>query len=710
MSPQAPQENSPLGAYLDTPIKLFILDHTLLVHTVAALGNLGFRQLLPVKVSTNFFQAMKQLYAEITRFEGLVLVNHPPKRVQDHRGVAYQDPAFAEFYRGVASLNKSSQRSASDLLSKCIPTFVSAQDHDIRLRIIADLFPFGIVGVFMLSVLPLGLTKEEQIAEREQELYQYLVEYFQTRDRRLAELKEYKSAEELRRRRQEAERLMAEVEKLKQAGEYDKAIALCRQVTEVLPTDPEAYLEGGRLLVKRRKYPPAMQMFRDAEKVAQDLPTPNQEIGNLRLAQVKDYVANCQRTGMAVDEEKVNAWLAEAVDSFQTAVEKADQIRALDPEQQKQRRTEAHAAIAENILTQDLAEVLGSDNPYVRRLGHLAAEVLQEKVKGEGGLSPRYLVHFGLMAFYDGDLERAEKYLLRAAQHEESFQDACTKLNFIGTQLRRQERFDQAIRIYRRLLELSPPFLGVVLFNLAVALRTKAVVRLGEGTPEAAKLELEALATAVEALYRDPRLPEDENFYQNTVMLPTLKKAQALFAAAARAQASAVQPETDPDDPVAAACRQASRKVEALLKAGKEREALRMLYSLTGSLKQFFLEFDKHASDEVKRFAERLQPLLLKHRDPKMRTFGKVLSILVAKAKQAQARRAASVHPAFRRVLGFLEQGHQAKAAREMARVLATAPSLIKDQAHASDPNLVALCREIRDKLAEVELDKFKRA
>ena len=41
-------------------------------------------------------------------------------------------------------------------------------------------------------------------------------------------------------------------------------IYVAEKAGQLLPTDANAYLEGGRLLVKKKKYTPAMQMFRDA--------------------------------------------------------------------------------------------------------------------------------------------------------------------------------------------------------------------------------------------------------------------------------------------------------------------------------------------------------------------------------------------------------------------------------------------------------------
>ena len=312
-----------------------------------------------VAVKRNYFHAMRQLFSEITRFDGTVLVNHPPQKLKDSSGISYEDFSFADFYRGVASFDKSTRRQTSDLLGKCVPVFVSPQDSDIRQRTLEDLFTFGIMGAFMLQVQDLHASQEEQIQERAQELGGYLLEKFSQRDHKVAELKEYKSAEDLRQRRVESEKLMAEVEKLKQAKEFDKAIALCRRAAEVLPTDPGAYLEGGRLLVKKKKYPPAMQMFRDAEKVAEDLPAPNQEIGAMRVAQAKDYIQRKQHNGEPVDQEVVNKFLGEAVENFQTALGKAEQITAVRQEESRARRKDALAAIVENIMTLDLADTVG---------------------------------------------------------------------------------------------------------------------------------------------------------------------------------------------------------------------------------------------------------------------------------------------------------------------------------------------------------------
>ena len=241
---------------------------------------------------------------------------------------------------------------------------------------------------------------------------------------------------------------------------------------------------------------------------------------------------------------------------------------------------------------------------------------------------------------------------------------------------------------------------------MALTAKALAQAQAGESGALVRQNELRGLATCVEALYVDPHLPQDPNFYENRVVYASLRKAKAIFDAAAKDAAPV------PDDPTAQACRQATQELEALLKAGKQREALHLLYKLTGTLKAYFLEFHRHASPEVQGFAGRLHPMLLKHAQPKMRTFGKVLGILIARGKQApQAAPAAAgpLHPAFRRTMAALEQGQQATAARELALALAARPELVKQKAHAREQTVLNLCREIKGKLDNVDLERFKR-
>lgn len=694
MLPPTPETLKP---YLDQPVRLFMADRALLQQVEEVLGVLRFTRVSKATVHPRYFQAMQQLYNEVQKHEGLVLVNHPLKAAKAAGGLTYPDLALTDFYGGVAALAGNAGRDPLEILSRCVPIFVYAQDSDIRLRAVQDLYHFGVMGVFMLRVQPLDSHYEQRLAERAQELTDYLLEFYQHRDHKLAELKEYKSAEDLRLRRVRAEELMAQVETLKQAGSFDKAIELCREAIKILPTEPEAYLEGGRLLVKKRRYPPALQMFRDAEGVSKASPAPNQEIAQVRVMQVRELVKLAAEGGQTLDASLVEGYLQEAAENFAAAVAKAETLVTVDPTQRADARKAAVASVAEVILEQDLAATLGAEHPAVLRMLGLARSTLEDKVRGGGELDPKYLIQFGLLAYQKGDLAGAMAQWLKAAAVPEVKEQACLKLNHLGTQLRRLGRFRQAVEIYRRLLTLNPSFRGVVLFNLAVALASQALASPVNQPQLRGELEASAAATAVQALYVDPYLPGDPNFYANRVVEPLLKKAAGLMTMAALATPGAA-------DPTTLACREASRRLEQMLGQGQEREALGHLLELTSGLKPFFLQFDRHASQPVAAFARRLHPVLAKHPQPRMQAFGKVLGVLIARSGSNGNNVASHLAAA----LEALETGQQAEAAKNLTAALFAHPELARDPAAWRDENLGNLAREINAKLKQVDLTHFQ--
>ena len=693
-------QGGPLGPYLGTPIALFILDPSLNKQLNAVLPRMGFSQVQSVTVKNNYFQAVKQLFSLLIKFEGLVLCNHPPRKLKDSTGRQYDDPSFEDFYGGVKAELSRTRRDPLELLGRCAPVLTSAQDHDIRGRIIEALFPFGIAGAFLLKVQDLRMPWEDQLEERADELQGLLLDYFMQREHRVRELKEYKTAEELRQRRAEAEQLMIQVEELKRAKEYDKAIALCRRAAEVLPTDPEPYLEGGRMLVKKKRYPPALQMFRDAEKVAEELPGPHQEIGHMRVAQVKDYVERKKETGEAINMEVVNGFLREAVESYGEALKKAGAIRALNLDSQEEKRREAVASIAEGILGLGLEGVVGEGHPLLNDLVRLSQEALTATLNQDGELNPRHLLNFGLSSLYQSDYQQAEKYFLQAAQVPETHHQACIKLNFMGTYLRQRGQIERALDTYRLLIDLRPSFMGVVLFNLAVALQDQATALAKQKDPSAQAQASEAAAVALQALYVDPNLPMEENFYQNTIMAPVMGRLLQVFN-------GVVDLADSFKDPMDDQCRQACDKVEALLGAGQEREALAYMYELAQKLQPFFIKFDRYASDRVLGFAKKLHPILLKNPKPKMKIFGKILGVLVTKGEKALEGETQTGDPELDGVLAHLLKAEQAKAARDLTLAFLSKPQLIRDQRLLGSSTMVNLCREIQGKLSGVDMGRF---
>ncbi|MBI5522780.1 MAG: hypothetical protein HY910_09140 [Desulfarculus sp.] len=690
-----------LAPYRQTPIRLFMADRVLLKQVAAGLSKLGFIMVTVAKVEPNYFQAMKQLFADLRQADGLVLVNHPRKKVEDSTGRQYEDYCFQDFYAGLASLVTNANKEVAETVGKCVPIFSMAQDADMRGRIIAELFEFGILSAFMLSIPDLRAPAAQQVEDLTQELQGYLQDFFMQREQRTRELKEYKSAEDLKQRREEADKILAQVEQLKQAKDYDKAIALCRQAMEVLPTSPTAYLEGGRLLIKKKRYPPALQMFRDAEQVAMHLPTPNEEIGKLRLIQVKEHIAECQERGVAPDQALVSQYVGEAMGNLNKAMEKARTIQLVRPQDQDAKRAEVLTAMADDILSLDLDQVVEENSPILKELGKLVKNVLGAKGKGAKDLAGRHLISLGMGALYENDFTTAQDYFKQAAALPELREQACVKLNYLGTQMRQRGHLDQAISVYRDLIEQRPAFLGVVLYNLAVALQTKARQVLAANPDKGDSLEREAAGTAVQAIYVDPSLPLEENFYRNPVMEPILRRVVGAFEAVVAQTASS-------QDPVQKACLKAVEHLERLLARGEKREALHFLFELTHKLKPFFLNFDQYASRPVYQFAHSLLGVLANHPDPKMQTFGKVLELLVTRGQKALAGEGFTGQPKLDLALQALLRAEQGQAAQALGRAFYEEPELVEHPGLMANKTLLNLCREIGRKLSGVRLGSFQ--
>ena len=697
---------TPLDPYLDTEIRLFIYDSFMCRQVLGALSRLGFSRLGLSQVSPNYFEAMRQLFAELKGNQSIFLVNHPLQSGGGSHRV-YSDPGFRDFFDGVASFAAGKSGEACPLLSRCLPVFIGPQDPEVRENLIKQLLPHGIMGAFMLQPSVPGMPSDSQIEERTQELFDYFLDYFRQRDNKLAQFREYKSAAELKEARIKANQIMREVAELKAAKDYDRAVALCRQAISVLPTDPEAYLEGGRILVRKRRFTSAMAMFRDAEAVAEAAPEPNQEIGNLRVEQVKEYLRETQAAGKKPDRKFVDGCLAEAVENFGAAMQKAEKVTAFDGDQVTAKRQSLQAALAENLLSLGLSEMVGDDNPHWLKMLDMARDKLPDAGEDAAKLEPKYHIQFGLMAFSQGDYDKAEAELFKACEYPETFDKAATKLNFVATQLRKMGRVDQAIRIYKKLLDLGPAYRGYVLLNLATALKSKSLEMLSVNEYQAARLEQESFGCAVEGLYLEPLLPRDDNFYHNSIMAPLFKKGQKLFWLAAK-RGNGSNGDQDPAAKSARlACRQARQNLEALIVQGRQGEGIRMLFSLAKKLPLFFLEFDRHSSQEVLRFTAKLEPLLMDMADPRMQKLGKICGILVQKGRAAQTDCELSGNQELDQVITALNRKEPQRAAGLVAEVLYRSPEVIRLTAFESARPLCYLCQELEQVMSQISLNRF---
>ena len=688
-----------LTPYLNTPLRLFVWDDLLLKQMLTALNVLGFHSVSNTWVKPNYFQAMRQLFSQLVSFDGLVLVNQPPQ-IKPVASETTSDPGISDFFGGVASLIGGGQDKIQRLLCKCIPVVIAPHDQQIRENIIKELLPLGITGCFMLSEPSGALSPDLMLGLRSKELHYHLLEHFIHGEQRVDSYRQGKQAAEMRVRRARAEVLLTEVEKLKANKQFDHAVALCKKAIELLPEEPDAYLEGGRIMVKKRKYTAALRMFRDAEEVARDLPTPNQEIGLCRVAQVKDYLEQCGFNGTPVQKSRIEQYLQEAVDAFRESMDKADAIKSLNPDEQETRRQEVLAQIATSMLSLGLNEVLPESHPQLLELVGLAQECLTTRISGETELTALQLIPLALKAFYEGDLDRAENDLLLAAQDPEAFNKACIKLNYIGTQLRRMGDHDRALRIYDKLLEIKPPFRGVILFNQAIAQQSKISHHKPQTLLEQNKQEAVSFGLAVEALFEEPTLPYDDNFYKNKVLAPIFIKGVKLFQAACMSGNKVEEPYAEP-------CRQARDNLDDLISRGKTSQAVQYMLRTASKLPQFFVHFDQHPSTQITNLAKKLEPLLMQRPEPKLQSLGKLLALLIKRGMSPKQEIGSAVDPLLEPAAKALLRSEPGQGAGLLAAALWSKPQLIDNNDFMQIKGFMNLCRQVEQKLNTVNLGKF---
>ena len=421
-------------------------------------------------------------------------------------------------------------------LSKCVPVFADAQYAQKREQTLLSLYKYGISGAFILKKLePLGsmspqlrkLRMEEQVMERYAEVREYLEGYLPYREDALSVLMEKKEERELSQRKAEAEQLLRQGREASAKGEFERAIAAYKKAIDLMPGEPSAYMESGRVYVRVKMYPQALYRFRQAEEVSKAIPEPNKEIGNVRILQVRERVAR----GESPTSTEILHLLDEAVQNFSAALAKAESLGPLHGEDGRQRNAEAVSRIAGELLKLNLAGILGKRHPKVRELGMLARDSFT-RVAGDdvAELQPDQLLFLGLAALDEGDYRAAEDHFFQAAESRDHFSDACVEINYLGTVLRKRAGAKAAIPVYERLLGLDPPNRAAVNFNVAVAYAVE-------------KRDLDGAAAIVRAVFADPDLPKNEMFYKNTQIYDTLRQVVRLFSKAARMASAALPPQ-----------------------------------------------------------------------------------------------------------------------------------------------------------------------
>ncbi len=480
------------------------------------LSTLKFRRVIFHACSNRFMKCAQDLSLILRNLQdGLVLVG-PPMGVVSTGINSPRPKDISEFFAIVSTLLSRSKRDPLKCLPLSVPIFEEIEFIHKREGILVKLAEFGISGAFILqkqdSLNGLHpkrkhLLLKEQMLQRYTEIREYLSEYLPHRHEDLATLMGKKEERQLSQRKAEAENWLKEAEKAKESGNYEHSIVCYKKAIELFPSDPKAYLHSGQIYVRLHKYPNALQRFRQAEEVAESLPEPNKEIGQIRVLQVRERISN----GEAADSEEIAALMQEAVDNFGKALSKAEEVSASSKHGDKDKNVNAAMRIAGEIIKMDVASTLGQDHPAVQQLSGLARDTLMLlKGKNLKELPPKQLIFLGQSALDSGDFSAAEKHFYHAAEDKAFHHESLKEIIFLGHYVRRRKGPEAAIGIYQRLLEHNPSDRGAVYFNLAVAYSD-------------ANHPTEAARSIVRGIYIQPDVANDPQFYKSPSLHPPLR-------------------------------------------------------------------------------------------------------------------------------------------------------------------------------------------
>ncbi len=505
----------PLEPFYNLPVHVLVFSAALRDQLKVILATLKFQQVTFHNCDGRFLKSTQDLALILRSLkEGLVLVG-PPLEMADTGNKPRPPRDISEFFSIVSTLLTRAKRDPLKSLPLCVPIFEDIEFIHKREGILLRLAEYGISGAFILKKQdPLAgispkrkqMLVKEQMLERYTEVRNYLAEYLPHRQDNLETLMEKWEERKLSERKAEAENWFKQAEEFKEAKNYERSIQCYKKAIELYPVDPRAYLESGKVYVRVRKYPHALQRFRQAEEVAENLPEPNKEIGRVRVLQVRERIAN----GEPADSPDIVRLMDEAVENFGKALVKAEEVQLTGKDAEKEKNVNAVMKIAGEIIKMDVASTLGESHPSVRKLSGMARDsLLLIKGKDINELPAKQLIFMGQTALDSGDFQSAEQHFYRASKDMGYYHEALKEIIFMGHFVRRRKGPENAIGIYQRLLEHNPPDKGAVFFNLAVAFSD-------------AHQGAEAAQSIIRGIYLQPDMAQDPQFYKSPSLHPAL--------------------------------------------------------------------------------------------------------------------------------------------------------------------------------------------
>ncbi len=645
-----------------------------------------------------YLQAMRQLADMLLRQdEDCLFFVNPPLSTVSKDGKSRVSKDLGDFFSGVKLLISRSKKDPIETISKCVPVFTQMQMPQRREQSLLQLAGFGICGAFIFKPQePLGqispqlkrLRLEEYLKERLWEVKEYLTELLPHMDGAVAELMEKQEEAELSKRKHEADSWMRKGRQARVKKDYEYAVQCFSKAIDIYPADPYAYLESGKVFVRMKRYPKALLRFSQAEDVADNIPEPNKEIGDVRILQVRERLD----MGESPNSAAVKILLDDAMKNYEAALKKAAAIKPLLPGESRQRNVEAVTRLAGALVKMNLKNLLGKTHPAVKRLGSLAREAFQDVAKTDMTNMPAdQLIFLGLAALDEQKWDEAEDYLFRAAQDKEHFTDACNEITYMGTVTRRQRGSDEAIRIYQKLLELSPPNSAAVNYNLAVA---QAI----------SKNELESADAIVQAVYTDPTLPENAVFYNNLVLLEVLGKVLRVLDTVA-AKADKVQ-----TPPLVLKTVDLQERLEGMVMAGNAKAAFRLLWHVYEVMPDFFYREQIYASKAIINFIKDRLKALQNTQKPELQRCKAFLEDVLKERKKSKYSKRLLAYTSFKHqtLQALTETEDRAVAAGRLVKALVCHPAYLEEPEFFANHTLVSLALEARAKLGSVNRQKIQ--
>lgn len=690
--------NQVLAKYADTEIHLLIHDRTIRDQLRVIVTLLGFSNVTMHSLSTGYIDAVQQISQVLLKHQGLVLVD-PPLAVRGLDGKVKVKKTLLHFYSDLKML-LSKRRETLKYMARCVAVYADMQMVQKREQIIRALSRFDVFGVFILKPQePLkGLSPayhqvrmREQVMERADELREYMAEYLPIVNGELDILVEKKEELELEERKKEAERLMREAAAAKANKQFEKAIEMFKKAIDLMPEDPGAYMESGRVYVHVKQYSKALVRFNQAGEVAKSIPGPNKEIGEVRIAQVKERL----KMGESPDSPNIAQLLEDAMLNFKSALKKAAKIQRAQVEESDDPADvdQSVARIASDLVKLNLGAVLGNEHPMVQDLNAMAGDAFEEFAKETvEDPPPGQRMFLGLQAKDLGDYAEAEEHFFRAAEDPEYFPDACDEITLLGILVRKSVGAKDAIRLYTKLLEKNPPGIASVNFNLAVAYGVE-----GKG--------LDAAGAISCALYVDPSLAQNAMFYTNYQLNDILYNVISLFdnIAAREAPISAHE--------IVVKAVQLQEKIEAFILSSDDKKSFMLMKHIVEVMPEFFQREHVLASKVIINYMKGKAKSLMDSKRPPMLKLGAKMDQLIKAGKDVKFSKRLIAYTKFKaQALHALnKEDDKPKAVSYLARAVSCHPEYINNPEFYANHQLLELTEEINESQRHVDFEKLKK-